>query len=100
LSQSEWGIFVYYRVAPQKTADAPWAALFAEVERRTGVAGRLYGPAPDGHTWMEVYEPVPGANRDGFERDLEAAVAKVGLEAVLPPGEQRHVEAFPRAAAG
>lgn len=97
MSGSNWGIFVYYRVDPDKVVQAPWSALFTEVERRTGVAGRLYGPAPDGHTWMEVYEPVPGANRAGFEKDLSAAVAEVGMEAVLAPGEQRHVEAFPQA---
>lgn len=100
MSGSHWGVFVYYRVDPEKAANAPWGALFAEVEQRTGVAGRLYGPAPDGRTWMEVYEPVPGTNRDGFERDLAAAVAEVGLEAVLAPGEHRHVEAFPQAEAG
>lgn len=91
-----WGYFVYYRIDPQRQAEMPWAALFTEVEHRTGVAGRLYGPAPDGVTWMEVYEPVPAANRKGFERDLAEAVAGVGLEALLPEGERRHVEAFPR----
>lgn len=97
MSGCHWGIFVYYRLDPEKTGDAPWAALFAEVERRTGVTGQLYGPAPDGRTWMEVYEPVPGTKRDKFEKDLAAAVAEVGLEAALAPGEERHVEAFPRA---
>lgn len=91
-----WGYFVYYRTDPERQPAMPWAALFTAVERRTGVAGRLYGPAPDGVTWMEVYEPVPAANRDGFERDLAAAVAEVGLDALLPAGERRHVEAFPR----
>lgn len=99
MSQSDWGIFVYYRVDAEKTVNAPWSALFAEVERRTGVKGRLYGPAPDGRTWMEVYEPVPEENRTGFERDLAAVVAEVGMEAVLAPGEHRHVEAFPRSEA-
>ncbi|MEF8792189.1 DUF4936 family protein [Thiohalorhabdus sp.] len=96
MSQPDWGIFVYYRMDPEKVGNARWSALFADVERRTGVAGRLYGPAPDGRTWMEVYEPVPGANRSGFEKHLSAAVAEVGMEAVLAPGEYRHVEAFPR----
>lgn len=96
MTGSRWGYFVYYRVNAEKAAKAPWPALFAEVERRTGVKGRLYGPAPDGRTWMEVYEPVPGSNRAAFEKDLAAAVAQVGLEAFLAPGERRHVEAFPR----
>lgn len=100
MSRGDWGYFVYYRIDPERRAAMPWAALFAEVERRTGIAGRLYGPADDGRTWMEVYEPVPGANREGFERDLEAAVAGSGLAAHLPAGERRHVEAFPRTAPG
>jgi hypothetical protein len=91
-----WGYFVYYRIDPRRQAEMPWPALLAEVERRTGVPGRLYGPAPDGRTWMEVYEPVPGSNRERFEQDLAAAVERVGLDALLPDGERRHVEAFPR----
>ena len=95
---ADWGVFVYYRIEPARQAEMPWKALLTEVERLTGVRGRLYGPAPDGITWMEVYEPVPGTNREGFERDLAAAVEGVGLEALLPAGERRHVEAFPRCA--
>jgi hypothetical protein len=91
-----WGYFVYYRIDPQRRAEMPWTALFTEVERQTGVPGRLYGPAPDGVTWMEVYEPVPAARREGFEGVLERAAEAVGLAALLPEGERRHVEAFPR----
>ncbi|HKJ72156.1 MAG TPA: DUF4936 family protein [Gammaproteobacteria bacterium] len=94
----DWGYFVYYRIDPERRTDMPWAALFAAVERRTGVAGRLFGPAPDGRTWMEVYEPVPAARREDFERDLAAAVTEAGMDGLLPAGERRHAEAFPRAA--
>ena len=96
---ASWGYFVYYRIDPGQREAMPWAALFAEVRRRTGVPGRLYGPADDGRTWMEVYEPVPAADREGFEQDLADAAAGVGLEALLPEGERRHVEAFPRSEA-
>jgi len=93
-----WGYFVYYRIDPGQRAAMPWAALFAEVERRTGIAGRLYGPADDGRTWMEVYEPVPAGHRQGFEEALAEAVSAVGMAGALPGGERRHVEAFPQAA--
>ena len=96
---ADWGVFVYYRIDPARQAEMPWKALLAEVERRTGVRGRLYGPAPDGVTWMEVYEPVPGASRARFEADLARAASGVGLEGLLPEGEYRHVEAFPRSGA-
>ncbi|MFP4559807.1 MAG: DUF4936 family protein [Thiohalorhabdus sp.] len=100
MSGRAWGYFVYYRLAPGSAPEGPWAEVFAEVDRATGVGGRLYGPAPDGCTWMEVYEPVAEAEREAFEAVLEAAVARSGLEGWLATGERRHVEAFPRAALG
>ena len=97
MSRPAWGYFIYYRLPPDAVPAAPWEALFEEVKRRTGIAGRLYGPAPDGRTWMEVYEPVPEGERRGFEEVLETAVGHSGLGDWLAEGERRHVEAFPRA---
>lgn len=94
MSGSCWAYFIYYRL-PAETAGAPWAELFQRVEEATGVAGRLYGPAPDGRTWMEVYEPVPADAREGFEGALGEALRGTGIESWLAEGERRHVEAFP-----
>ncbi|KPV41770.1 hypothetical protein AN478_01090 [Thiohalorhabdus denitrificans] len=95
-----WGYFVYYRLAPGPVPEEAWAEIFAVVAGRTGVQGRLYGPAPDGCTWMEVYEPVPETERGVFEAALRTAVERSGLEGWLAAEEHRHVEAFPRADSG
>lgn len=97
MSDPDWGYFIWYRLAPGGAPEPPWSDLLAAVEGRTGIRGRLYGPAPDGRTWMEVYEPVPAMEREGFEQALGEALAKTRLEEWLPEGEGRHVEAFPRA---
>ena len=98
MTAPDWAYFVYYRLGTDAPADAPWPALFAAVREETGVTGRLYGPAPDGRTWMEVYEPVPEAEREAFEAALEAAVSRSGIRDQLAAGESRHTEVFPRAA--
>ena len=96
MSGQVWGYFIYYRLAPG--SQPPWSTLLREVAEQTGIKGRLYGPAPDGSTWMEVYEPVSEAGRDCFERALDRTLAATGFSQHLPAGERRHVEAFPRAA--
>jgi hypothetical protein len=93
---AEWAYFIYYRLEEGTEGGAPWSALFREVEAATGITGRLYGPAPDGRTWMEVYEPVPAENRAAFEEALAAALERTGLNQRLAGGETRHVERFPR----
>lgn len=85
--------FVYYRVAGDDAAiRARIAALLNEVERRTGVRGRVFRRTDHSATWMETYEGItdPGA----FDRALEAAVAESGFAAILAPDQRRHVERF------
>ena len=68
-------VYVYYRLAGDAgAAHAAVARLFAEVEARTGVAGRLLERREASRTWLEVYEPVsaPAA----FLRVLAAAVRR------------------------
>jgi len=85
-------VYVYYRVRRDSAAArAAIAALFAEVERRTGVAGRLLARCDDRRTWLEVYEPV--IRWPTFGRVLEAAVRTHGAAALAEDG-RRHVERF------
>jgi hypothetical protein len=85
-------IYVYYRVGRDcAAARATVAALFADVERATGVAGRLLARADDPRTWMEVYEPVIQVGP--FGRALAAAV-RSHQAAALAEGGRRHVERF------
>ncbi len=85
-------VYVYYRVARDSAAArAAVAALFADIERATGVAGRLLARADDPRTWMEVYEPVTQVA--AFGRALAAAV-RSHQAAALAEGGQRHVERF------
>jgi Domain of unknown function (DUF4936) len=84
-------LYVYYRVVRDSAAArAAVAALFADVEARTGVAGRLLARADDPATWMEVYEPV--ARPAAFARLLAARARRHGVEALARDG--RHVEHF------
>lgn len=100
MTAPDWAYFVYYRLEEGVAGEPPWSALFREVAAATGVGGRLYGPAPDGRTWMEVYEPVPADRRAAFEAALAAAVERTGLTQWLAGDEERHVERFPRSAPG
>jgi hypothetical protein len=84
--------YVYYRVTGDaRSARAAVGAMMADLEARTGVAGRLLVRADDPSTWMEVYEPVhhPAA----FGRALVACVRRHGVAAFANDG-QRHVERF------
>ena len=84
--------YVYYRVTRDTpSARAAVAAMFADVEARTGVAGRLLARADDPSTWMEIYEPV--AHPAAFARVLAACVRRHGVEAFARDG-RRHVERF------
>ena len=68
-------VYVYYRLAGDAgAARAAVARVFADVEARTGVAGRLLERRLPPRTWLEVYEPVsaPAA----FLRVLSAAVRR------------------------
>lgn len=85
--------FIYYRSSEaadevRRVVEAMQRALAQE----TGVQGRLMRRADDPTTWMEVYESVPEAA--GFERSLDAAVARFALARLLGTDAQRHVERF------
>jgi hypothetical protein len=92
-------VYVYYRLrGDAEGAHAAVARLFADVEARTGVGGRLLERRGAPRTWMEVYEPVPEAGR--FLRVLRAAARRHGLAAYAFES-RRAVERFvaPRAPA-
>jgi len=92
-------IYVYYRLRGDAgSAEAAVARLFADVEARTGVGGRLLERRGAPRTWMEVYEPVPEAGR--FLRVLRAAARRHGLAAYASES-RRAIERFaaPRAPA-
>jgi hypothetical protein len=85
-------VYVYYRVsADTVAARAAIGALMAEVEARTGVAGRLLARCDDPATWLEVYEPVLHPRR--FARTLAACVRRCAADRVAAQGV-RHVECF------
>lgn len=68
-------VYVYYRLAgDDRAARAAIARLFADVEARTGIAGRLLERRELPRTWLEVYEPVPAPA--AFLRALAAAVRR------------------------
>jgi quinol monooxygenase YgiN len=72
--------YVYYKVAPGR-AEALRAqvdALFALVEKRTGVRGRWMHRRDDPSTYMEVYEGVQDAA--AFDALLESEGAALGVE--------------------
>lgn len=86
--------YIYYRVDPAKLAvcEKRVEQLLGAVRRSTGIGGRLLKKCGDPHLWMEVYERVALVSR--FERELAAAVARLGLEDCLAPGALRRVECF------
>ncbi|MBK9704283.1 MAG: DUF4936 family protein [Betaproteobacteria bacterium] len=91
-------VYVYYRLqGDPSAARAAVARLFADVEARTGIGGRLLERHDAPRTWMEVYEPVPRPAT--FLRLLDAAVRRHGL-AAFAVDARRATERFgvPRAA--
>lgn len=84
--------YVYYRVAAGGEASLRQAVMRMQAMLRaeTGVSGRLLQRRDDPHTWMEIYETVSDAER--FETALAVAVAREGLDALLPAG--RTLERF------
>lgn len=72
--------YVYYRVDPARVAALTTAveALFATVERETGVRGTWMRRRDDATTYMEVYERV--ADEQRFEAVLERESTGLGVE--------------------
>jgi hypothetical protein len=84
--------YVWYRVAADVDAAASAiAAMQADVERRTGVAGRLLARVDDPSTWMEVYEDVEDSGR--FAAALAQCAERHDVARITGSSE-RHVERF------
>lgn len=86
--------FVYYKVRPERLEELcdRVRALFAAVERDTGVRGHWMRRRDDPETYMEVYEGV--AEASAFEVVLEREVRRVGFAECLPAGGARRTEIF------
>ncbi|MDC7714234.1 DUF4936 family protein [Vogesella sp. LYT5W] len=82
-------LYVYYRVQDNiLPIRQQIASLMAEIEKTTGIKGRLLQRRDDAQTWMEVYEPV--ADADALQQVLQDALATRPLLAALA----RHEEWF------
>lgn len=86
--------YIYYRVAPAKTAasEPQIRALLETVRKATGVRGRLMKKRNEPNLWMEVYENV--ADESKFEWELAEAVEHLKVQELLLPGTPRHIECF------
>ena len=71
--------YVYYKIEPGRVEELrPLVdALFALIERKTGVRGRWMRRRDDPTTYMEVYEGVQ--DESAFEALLEREGAKLGV---------------------
>lgn len=85
--------YVYYRVDPRREAEAGAAvkALQFQIEKETGVSGRLLTKRDEPHLWMEVYEDVP---HPAFDARLTAEAERLGFTDFLQEGSTRRVECF------
>lgn len=86
--------YVYYRLAADTDLGAARERVHAmqrQLHKHTGVAGRLLERCNDPHTWMEIYAKV---DDPGFEHTLQREVEAAGLERLIEPGSNRHVERF------
>jgi Domain of unknown function (DUF4936) len=86
--------FIYYRVARGRESRARERVeqLQANLDRSTGVRGRLMTKRGEPNLWMEVYEAVHDPH--GFERALQLALSENEFESLLADGSQRQVECF------
>ena len=71
--------YVYYKITPERSGEVRSLvkALFAELEKHTGIRGRWMRRRDDLTTYMEVYEGV--SDESGFEDLLEREGALFGL---------------------
>jgi hypothetical protein len=94
VNRSATHFYIYYRVAPTHAVRARQAvaALMLELERRTGIAGKLLRGADDSLLWMEIYEGV----RDpaSFAGTIADLLQRAEFEEVLAEGSSRVTERF------
>lgn len=84
--------YVWYTIAGDPAAAvAAVAALLADIEEATGVAGRVLARRDDPATWMEIYENVDAGG--AFERTLAALVRRHDFLRHVDGG-RRNVERF------
>lgn len=82
-------LYIYYRVQDNILPIRQQASsLLAEIEKTSGIKGRLLRRRDDAQTWMEVYEAV--ADSAALQQALQAALAARPLLAALA----RHEEWF------
>jgi hypothetical protein len=86
--------YVYYRVEPARAAGAreTIATVFASIEERAGVTGRLLQRQDEPMLWMEVYESVHDPAR--FEVMLADLLDTHRFAQFLAPGSTRKIERF------
>jgi hypothetical protein len=86
--------YIYYRVEPaqREAALAAIRFVFAEVQARCGVVGRLLQRADESAIWMEVFEGID--DPQGFQAILDESVARSGLTELLADKGVRHIEHF------
>lgn len=89
-----WSYYIYYRVDAEKAAACAVAVqkLLSDVQKRTGIQGRMLKKRNESLLWMEIYEPVTDEAK--FEWELAEAVAASGISALLQEGSTRHTECF------
>jgi hypothetical protein len=94
VNRSTTHFYIYYRVAPTHAVRARQAvaAMMLELERRTGIAGKLLRGAEDHLLWMEIYEGV----RDpaSFAAAIQELLKRAEFEGLLAEGSSRATERF------
>lgn len=91
---SGFACYIYYRVDAACAAELEprVRAMQADVQRLTGIAGRLMKKRGEPLLWMEVYEGIDDAPH--FESTLARLVESYGLSTGLQPGTARKTETF------
>lgn len=86
--------YVYYRVAPERVAEASVAAreTIERMRQCTGITGRLMTKVDEPLLWMEVYEDI--ANRSAFLDAMRRCVERSAISRWLDGDHRRHTEMF------
>ena len=86
--------YIYYPVRIGLEGDLARALdnAQADLQARTGIAGRVLRKADDPWTWMEIYENVTDVA--AFDVALEQAIERHGLTRFVEEGARRHTERF------